>query len=118
MQIQLTAYVVRLVFAYESETDFLEVLMVVGSFMVLIVLVLLKRLKIWTPVVKESALDTRGGLFSADGGGFQCSGLVVQVWARHPFCPPGHDFVHSTLPRVRCRSGPALRTYNFADTSF
>ena len=58
MQIQLTAYVVRLVFAYESETDFLKVLMAIWVFMVLIVLTLLKRLKIWTPVVKESALDT------------------------------------------------------------
>lgn len=118
MQTQSLAYVVRLILAYESEAEFLEVLMAIRAFMVLIVLTLLKRLKIWTPVVKESDLDSRGGLCSADGGGFQCSGLVVQVWARHSFCSPGHDFVHSTLPQVRCRSGPALRTYNFADTSF
>ena len=117
MQIQLTAYVVRLVFAHESETDFLEVLMAIWAFMVLIVLIWLKRLKIWAPVVMGSYLDSRGGLCSADGGGFQSSG-IVQVWARHYFWPPGHDFVHFTLPRVRCRSGPALRTYNFADTSF
>ena len=117
MQTQSLAYVVRLILAYESEAEFLEVLMAIRAFMILIVLILLKRLKVWTPVVKGSALDSRGGLFSADGGGFQCSG-IVQVWARHYFWPPGHDFVHSTLPRVRCRSGPALRTYNFADTSF
>lgn len=99
MQIQLTAYVVRLILAYESEAEFLEVLMAIRAFMVLIVLTLLKRLKIWTPVVKESALDSRGGLFSADGGGFQCSGLVVQVWARHSFCSPGARFcaLHSAL---------------------
>ena len=90
--------------------------MVVGSFMVLIVLVLLKRLKIRTPVVKGSALDSRAVFALRTVGDFQCMGF--QVWARRSLCPPGHDFVHSTLPLVRCRSGPALRTYNFANTSF
>ena len=117
MQIQLPAYIVRLILAPESEADLLEVLMAIWAFMVLIVLIRLKRLKIWAPVVMGSDLDSRGCLCSTDGGGFQCSG-IVQVWARHYFWPPGHDFVRSTLPRVRCRSGPALRTYNFADTAF
>jgi len=76
MQIQLPAYVVRLILAHESEADFLEVLMVVGSFMVLIVLVLLKRLKIWTPVVKGSALDSRAVFVLRTVGDFQCSGLL------------------------------------------
>ena len=75
MQIQLTAYVVRLILAYESEADFLAVLMVVGSFMVLIFLIWLKGLKIWTPVAKGTALDSWNGLCSADGGGISAVGL-------------------------------------------
>ena len=71
MQTQLLAYVVRLILAHESEADFLAVLMVVGSFMVLIFLIWLKGLKIWTPVAKGTALDSWSGLCSADGGEFQ-----------------------------------------------
>lgn len=78
MQIQLTAYVVRLVFAYESETDFLEVLMAIWAFMVLIVLTLLKRLKIWTPVVKESALDNRAVFALRTVGDFNVAGLLFK----------------------------------------
>ena len=87
MQTQLLAYVVRLILAYESEADFLEVLMAIRAFMVLIVLTLLKRLKIWTPVVKGSALDSRAVFALRTVGDFQCSGLLSK-------CGPDTLFAH------------------------
>ena len=52
--------------------------MVVGSFMVLIVLVLMKRLKIWTPVVKGSALDSRAVFSLRTVGDFNVAGLLFK----------------------------------------
>ena len=78
MQTQLLAYVVRLILAHESEADFLEVLMAIWAFMVLIVLIWLKRLKIWTPVVKGSALDSRAVFALRTVGDFNVVGLLFK----------------------------------------
>ena len=48
--------------------------MAIWAFMVLIVLTLLKRLKIWTPVVKESALDNRAVFALRTVGDFNVAG--------------------------------------------